>query len=653
MAFTACPPSPSDSTNGNGGNGGTSEECECDNVNCECGDNCECNGNCDCGDEELCDKCGEPDCDGDCDGEEICDKCGEPDCDGDCDSEEICEDCEDPDCDGDCDLNLVYTGPLDTARWIEILALIGEKNKPAHLNLSGCTVPPSTPGGHIFFYHDDGASGIFYPLANGGVGEAGKALIKTLILPSITRVIPGGDTGNFSFKNFTSLESITGGVTIMGPFAFYGLAALEEFNFTEASAVIHPSAFKNCTGLKSINTPNIVYIAAEAFAGCTSLVSVDLPNVHTMEPNVFNGCTSLKTVNLPKAGVLDPAIFIGCVSLEQVDMPLVGIIHNSTFKNFANLKTVNFLNVTYIAAEAFAGCTSLVEVNFPNAITIIEENVFNGCTNLKTVNLPKLETLVATTFIGCVSLENVSIPLISVIYPYTFKDLTNLKTVNFSSVKEIAAEAFAGCTSLTTVSFPSATIIRENAFRDCVNLTTAVFHANPAPTPSTAALDGHPLAQWIVHKTGIPFSEETVSFGEGAFRGCEKLNVLDIRNAWNVYFLTGALAEIGEHLNIYLYDDSGKSTGGKSFGHPQLEPFLGGSWGSSYSTEGVTLKTITLYLPAGYSMVENTSNYDGGGDAAGYRGIKASIESIYRDIFGNTHGNYNNVPIVDIISPIP
>ena len=535
------------------------------------------------------------------------------------------------DCDGsDCELLLVITGELDNAKWIEILNKIAEKGKPAHLDLNGCTVPSTASDGSIY-YSEDGIHGTFDP-RNVTEGEDGKALIKTLKLPEMTFFIPAGTADNYAFKDFTKLQSITGNrVVHVRGFAFYNLKALEEVDF-----------------------PNVDTILTSAFEGCVALKEVDFPNVAGMDTHVFVGCINLKTVNLPKYFWVDgderraihPSLFEGCSNLESIDIPLITFIHPGTFKGLTNLKTVKFDNLTVLEPATFIDCINLESVSMP-LITTIYEGTFKDLTNLKTVDFPNVTVIGDEAFMGC----------------------TNLSSISFPKVEVINPNAFAGCTSLIEVSFPSATRIYEGAFKNCTSLTTAIFHAEPEPTSYDAPFNGHPLGPWLEnHKGPHPgghFTNEIILFAVDAFRGCVNLEVLDVRNAWNVYFGTGALADIGNHLDIYLYDDIGKPYGGnKSFGHPQLEPFLGGTWGeedTDYSTIGVSLESINIYLPNIDSMmVDNVNIYtdgDSGGNpddlGAGYRGIEASIIAIYNHIFNKTHGNSVGIPAVNIISPIP
>ena len=410
-----------------------------------------------------------------------------------------------------------------------------------------------------------------------------------------------------------------------------------------------PSTEKSVLFYHEFPDPYIVFNPHSEYPnGKEFIAELILPDAATMiiiadspAASAFNFFTSLRKISGAGIKFISAYAFYGNTTLEEAYFPeAVSVLHKHAFKDCTSLKNVYIPKINYITAEAFAGCTSLTEVNFPE-VTVMEPRVFVDCTNLKTVNLPKLGILDPTTFEGCTSLESVSFEIIETIFENTFMNLTNLKTVDSPNVKVIGNEAFEGCTSLVEVSFPSATTIWGRTFKNCTNLKIARFHANPDPA------SGHPVrlsGSWPYH------TEESIFFGEDVFKGCTNLEILDVRNAWNVYFSEGALANIGTHLDIYLYDDGGKSEGGKSFGHPQINASFGGTFigekgGGSF--EGITLKTITLYLNFDGGMVFNDVNYDEpGGNNWGYTGIKVFIEDAYPWNIGDEHTPKVNIEII-------
>jgi hypothetical protein len=307
--------------------------------------------------------------------------------------------------------------------------------------------------------------------------------------------------------------------------------------------------------------------------------------------------------------VTDTSAFRHFDNLRYITGKRIEIIGNFAFINNKSLKEVNFPNVHHITQGAFYGCTALEEVIFNVALNISIRS-FENCKKLKTVYIPTI------------GVEAGSMGLID---QGAFKNCESLTNVYFPYVKKIDPEAFYGCSSLTEVVFPAVTKIGNEAFRNCTKLKRAVFHANPKHTNAD-----HPLEPWLsallsgtpLPAGADPFNEESVAFYDNAFRGCKSLNELDVRYAWNVFFATGSLADIGEHLDLYLYDDEGGSSG-KCYGHPQLDRYFGGEGNGL-----VTLKSIRLSLPWA-DPPDDSKVLNENGNAPGYPGIKIDIDSRY------------------------
>ncbi len=83
---------------------------------------------------------------------------------------------------------------------------------------------------------------------------------------------------------------ITGSVTSVGNYAFYGCANLEKVKIPNSVVTIGTSAFENCTKLPSVTLPSgLQEIGDNAFYGCTALndVSITSTNCKIAGPNCF------------------------------------------------------------------------------------------------------------------------------------------------------------------------------------------------------------------------------------------------------------------------------------------------------------------------------------------------------------------------------
>ncbi|MDR2943275.1 MAG: leucine-rich repeat domain-containing protein [Treponema sp.] len=262
----------------------------------------------------------------------------------------------------------------------------------------------------------------------------------------------------------------------------------------------------------------------------------------------------------------------------------------SAFRSFTKLRSVKADNVTLIGNFAFAGCTELREVIFPR--------VGHNVSDTETIDDSKSSTYCRDigkyAFLGCTELKEVKFNSAAVIAEYAFKDCTNLSKIDFPEVWIIERNAFESCESLVNVFFEKTSKIGEEAFKNCTGLKKAEFNV----APEDRAPVGSPL-------TGTPCDYDSVIFYTSAFNGCKAFEVLNVRRAWNVYFLDNVLANTGTSVKINLFDEPSGS--GLSHGHPQNKKFLG---------DGITLslKEVNILVPGdGYKIREsspdNIANY--------------------------------------------
>jgi hypothetical protein len=330
------------------------------------------------------------------------------------------------------------------------------------------------------------------------------------------------------------------------------------------------------------------------------IVSIILPDVATMISNAS-----------------------GNIDLEHLDDFTDDETNRYAFRHYTNLKSITGRNIRLIGTFAFYNCASLTEVNFPNT-AIVMQYAFYGCTGITSFNFERLRHIMPSAFEGCTSLER----------------------VEFHTVDIIPQRAFMNCTSLTYVSFSNVRTIEPEAFRNCTNLREARFHVNPWPRTTS----GHPLDTYRAGHE-VAWSSDTVAFHNNVFRGCTSLEILDVRNAWNVYFGAGALAEIGTTLSLHLFDDNGT----RSYGHPQTDWLLGGgpieNGTRSLTSLIITASSVSPFedsqiLYADYQLFGLDDN-DPIALRRGYASIRNHINSNYNP---GDRDEYNNPinPIVEV-----
>jgi len=433
--------------------------------------------------------------------------------------------------------------------WQKLLAAIKEADKFVELDLSACTVVT--------------------PFGNASNVPIGEDKIVSLILPDTFILTPdngafidNGSSSTSAFRHYTNLKSVTGReIGTIGQYAFYDNVSLTTADF-----------------------PNAQWIGHYAFRDCTNLTSVNIPETRDISPYAFAYCSNLTDINFPNAINIYEYAFIGS-GIESAKFPKVKTIPSLAFANCKNLKSARFPEVTDIAdvasigQYAFYNCTELTDVYFPIAQTI--GNYAFSESGLVSAEFPVVTVIGQYAFYNCTELIEADFPIAHTIGNFAFSG-SGLESVNFPEVTLIHASAFRSCINLTEIVFPAATYIAESAFRNCTNLRIARFHAN-------------------TNNPASPSSPNTIIFEPDALRECSSLEILDIRNAWNVLFYRGALADITGPLEIHLFDDDGT----KSNGHPQTDPFLGHP--SNPEVYGnITLRSITIIAPivSGTSQIQ-------------------------------------------------
>ena len=134
----------------------------------------------------------------------------------------------------------------------------------------------------------------------------------------------------------------------------------------EIGAGIHIGdyAFRNCSSLSSITTPNgVTSIGVNAFYNCYSLSSIIIPN----------GVTSIGSY-----------AFYDCYSLSSIIIPnSVTSIGDNTFQYCYSLSSIIIPNgVTSIGQNMFQYCYSLSSIIIPNGVTSIVSGAFHSCSGI-------------------------------------------------------------------------------------------------------------------------------------------------------------------------------------------------------------------------------------------------------------------------------
>ncbi len=400
----------------------------------------------------------------------------------------------------------------------------------------------------------------------------------------------------YRYKDSIETLKITGTVTSIGAYAFYGCTSLAYVNATNTVTSIGPYSFCNCTSIKdTVSLGACVSIGDYAFSGCYNITSVDIDDPTTsLGAGAFSGCTGLKQLSIPYSldcsGTDNHPAFEGCVNISKITLTkgnggwvvstnspwmitqadLTVFISNGVpdigGNAFSNCKALRLVivggSVTEIADNAFYGCSSLFSVSLPDCLEDIGKSAFEGCSSLMLLKLGKdLDSIGERAFYGCSSLVSVYLPdNITELGERAFENCTFLESIYLgTSLPSIPDDIFRNCSSLRFILIPdSVRFIGSNAFWKCTSLESVILgksvktiddeafqHCEALTTiliPDSVEEIGEKAFDCCYSLTSVIFGSSVRSIGPVAFSDCRSLTSLTIPD--NVRSL-GANAFVG------------------------------------------------------------------------------------------------------------
>ena len=286
---------------------------------------------------------------------------------------------------------------------------------------------------------------------------------------------------------------------------------LSSYTIKEGTRFIGFEAFRNCTGLTSIEIPNsVISIGDYAFSYCSGLApSIEIPNSVTKVGNyAFSGCdfTSIKA----------PAAFFDVAEkewpsytkvLNQVTVNGGELTENALLFINRSYKTLQILDVsgvtnTEFADEAFKGYYNLQQLVLPEGLQKVSYMMVAGCKNLQSIDIPaSVEEIEQSAFEDCRSIQSITFggapagapgrfnapataSQLKKIGNWAFYNAHELQHLDIpEGVTEIGDGAFYGCTYLENLTLPaSVQSIGDNTFALCAKLQKIVVNAVTPPS---------------------------------------------------------------------------------------------------------------------------------------------------------------------------
>ena len=301
--------------------------------------------------------------------------------------------------------------------------------------------------------------------------------LEEIALPEGLTEIP-----RLAFFGDTSLAApaISDSVVSIGGFAFYGDAAVKDFNFRSVETVGN-RAFVG-TGLTALSAGSVKTVGEYAFFR-TGIATVDLPAATAIGAFAFAETAELTAVKLDAATEIGEGAFARATKLTDVRLPLAEHIGNYAFAYASSLTSLSLPGMKTIGSYAIyntqvrtMALSAALEHVAPNAFTTKAYSAtgeglvrFEGFT-LDSANRKFFldesgvlyEKLTDKTYLLVSYPSAKTDPEYTVkdgtvrIEAYAFSTNTDLKNVTVArTVKWIGSGAFYGCTSLSALSFLS------------------------------------------------------------------------------------------------------------------------------------------------------------------------------------------------------
>lgn len=233
---------------------------------------------------------------------------------------------------------------------------VGQVTANAQSTAGIYTVTINTPGtfGHVMLQTVDNWSDVVELTVNGQLNTSDMAYFSRMV--NMTKLD----------LSHTDISSISG---------CEGLDRLQTVILPESVIKITDNAFTDCTSLSTINLSQIVEICTSSFKNCKNLNgNLTLTNLKTIGDYAFRNCTGITSVEMPVATEIGRNAFQSCSKLQSVDIP--------------NCISLGTDDIPYdYKGECFRGCSSLSTITLSDKLKYIPYATFQS-TNLTSIKLP-------------------------------------------------------------------------------------------------------------------------------------------------------------------------------------------------------------------------------------------------------------------------
>lgn len=154
--------------------------------------------------------------------------------------------------------------------------------------------------------------------------------------------IPTGGGGEWTTGGIATNSEPSGALNItvstVGEYAFTRKSAIT--SVTGTCTTLQNNCFETCSGIKTVDLPNVTTGAKSIFSGNANLETLSLPLMTTKATYLVYNCQKLKTVTLSNMSGVGSNAFQQCYALQFLDLPKVTSIDANGFYNARVLQTL-------------------------------------------------------------------------------------------------------------------------------------------------------------------------------------------------------------------------------------------------------------------------------------------------------------------------
>ena len=356
--------------------------------------------------------------------------------------------------------------------------------------------------------------------------------------------------------------------------------------------------FSTLINLRSIVIPDTVKSISNAMLkGCENLTKITVPYVGASSNDgnmymLFGSSmsdvevpSSLKEICVTNADKIGHSSFYGFSDVEKISINCnnLSICEAYAFKDCGSLSeltlTGTFADFVEMGSDCFEDCTSLTSLVIPEGVECLEYGLFEGCTSLEEVVLPhSLKKIYNNVFNGCSSLSSITIP--ASIFEINYAAFNGMKDdveIFFESNSELFTDVEYSDGATVSNYYNNVTSNEEYDYvTDGESAYITRYKGQGGQVTAPDEIDGYKVKSLIgafcgndnvvkvIFEEGLteisPYMfynskslEEIVLpaslkvIGGSAFKGCEKLSVIDLSVA-------DALEEIGKYAFSYCFN---------------------------------------------------------------------------------------------------